>query len=741
MLGHNGAVGFKVPEFQRAYNWPVRHLKRLLEDCFNGFFRLSRHGIAHSYTFLGTIILVRDNDPRSRFEGRSYLLIDGQQRITTLALLCCALSQRLRQHPLSDQSMPPHVARWLDIERTLLTKHLSECANGWIETSNSRSHFPRVVRSPLDHRSVDPKGNEFRSDVARFLDRFRRWELNPDGDFEAEMDPSSAVHQNYKYLCEQIEANLITPNFDQTKAKKDDLDCELVPRENFAHAGMRNLFEKINAIEHPSNRDQALSYLCNERESEGFVRTLLFSWYLLKCVALTCIRTNTEEDAFDIFDSLNTTGEPLTAIETFKPVVLLADRDESDPELQCAVPFNQIEEYLIAGFSEYDKRQRETKNLIVAFALYYEGKKLGLDLRLQREYLRTGFRQRKESDAAEALNFVQSLSDIAQFKKRYWDPDGIRQLEMWHPDPNNAAILKVCMLFITAMNTTMSIPLLTRYWIQFLSDNDEGAFISLVKAVTAFIALRRSVTGRTSGIDGDFREIMGDLKASNPAPLPSAKVVKSELRHFIKRPPIGASNKNSWIERVRTVPLASHSIPLCRFLLFAASHNALPSDRHQGTLKRHDVLPSKQNEFLTPYFWSGPQYKTLEHVAPNSSEHRGWRSSLYRNPDTKHTIGNLILLPQKENSSVGNAPWKKKKLFFRALAASTNAERRSHFAHAKSEGLRFKPSTIKLINQRGRLHMLDPITNVEQWTKGLVDRRGYNILQLAWDQFAPWLFE
>ena len=39
-----------------------------------------------------------------------------------------------------------------------------------------------------------------------------------------------------------------------------------------------------------------------------------------------------------------------------------------------------------------DRRQKETKQLLVAFALYHDALKLGLNMGVQRNHLRSGFR-------------------------------------------------------------------------------------------------------------------------------------------------------------------------------------------------------------------------------------------------------------------------------------------------------------------------------------------------------------
>lgn len=38
---HNGAVGFRIPEYQRDYDWSQEKITRLYSDCLSGFYRLA----------------------------------------------------------------------------------------------------------------------------------------------------------------------------------------------------------------------------------------------------------------------------------------------------------------------------------------------------------------------------------------------------------------------------------------------------------------------------------------------------------------------------------------------------------------------------------------------------------------------------------------------------------------------------------------------------------------------------
>ena len=126
-------------------------------------------------------------------------------------------------------------------------------------------------------------------------------------------------------------------------------------------------------------------------------------------------------------------------------------------------------------------------------------------------------------------------------------------------------------------------------------------------------------------------------------------------------------------------------------------------------------------------------------MAPESNAEGGWDPKIYERPLVLQTLGNLVLLPQKENSSVGNAPWQKKKLFYAALRAESKGERESLIMEAEKEGFRFTNRTKDLLDQQEQLHMLDSLADVGEWTETLIRKRSENILALAWDRIAPWL--
>ena len=740
---HGGNVGFRVPEYQRTYDWNKENIKRLLEDCLNGFYYLSNPKNEESYTFLGTLILVSEKSEPS-FDGTSLSVVDGQQRLTTLILICCALIEELFLREEDIHHLQKPTISWIKREIEFIHERLFDCVRGQLSKRGQMACFPRVVRLSEDNRGFSRSEAEYRSVSAKFLMDFAAHYSQSNSVFVSREEKNNAEEgrffQNYKYIQEQVELGIYKSDDAPDAERQGDLEHNQVGHEDFQKAGLRNLFEKLDTLPDEREKNRAISDVANNSDSSGLIRIILFSHYVLKSIILTRVETNDEDAAFDIFDSLNTTGEPLTAIETFKSRVMSFERANKNLNFsgtESARHFERLEENLNDIYPETSKRQKETKDLLVTFALYFDGHKLPLSLASQRTYLRSRFDKTANSNLKRQM--VQGLADIAEFRQTYWNRDSIRTLDSIHH--NTSDWLKLCCTFISEMKTSLALPIMARYWRQYKEDKIEDTFADAVKALTAFLVLRRSVTGTTGGIDTDFKQMMVKLCTGldDSNPLPSLDELKETLRGYLAAKRIGVENKETWVSKSCEVALANRARPLCRFLLFAASDNAMTDQKNPGLLTRDKVIHSDQLAFLNFSKWQDGKYATVEHVAPDSNSAGGWDEEIYRRPHTRHTIGNIILLPQKENSSVGNASWAKKKLFYRALVAKTELDRNEQFEQAKKEGLSFKKQTTSLLKEQGRLDMLDPIAEVPEWTESIIQKRSKNILELAWDVITPWL--
>lgn len=89
-----GPKQFIVPVFQRDYSWGTKHCLQLWKDIL----RVGADEKAKAH-FIGSVVYIAAEETSARITR--WLLIDGQQRLTTLTLLLTALRNRM---PASDAS-------------------------------------------------------------------------------------------------------------------------------------------------------------------------------------------------------------------------------------------------------------------------------------------------------------------------------------------------------------------------------------------------------------------------------------------------------------------------------------------------------------------------------------------------------------------------------------------------------------------------------------------------------------
>ena len=79
---------FRIPRFQRAYSWEADHVSDFWSDILSN--------IGENY-FIGSMVVYK--------EGRSTLaVVDGQQRLTTITILLCAIRDAFKELDRIDQA-------------------------------------------------------------------------------------------------------------------------------------------------------------------------------------------------------------------------------------------------------------------------------------------------------------------------------------------------------------------------------------------------------------------------------------------------------------------------------------------------------------------------------------------------------------------------------------------------------------------------------------------------------------
>ena len=125
----DGQKQFIVPVFQRDYSWGTKHCLQLWDDVVR--VGSDKNTKAH---FIGSIVYIEAEETFANITR--WLLIDGQQRLTTLTLMLAALRKRMLADAYSRQpcqARPHHMADQTSSSSIVLTSGLIEmewCAVG-----------------------------------------------------------------------------------------------------------------------------------------------------------------------------------------------------------------------------------------------------------------------------------------------------------------------------------------------------------------------------------------------------------------------------------------------------------------------------------------------------------------------------------------------------------------------------------------------------------------------------------
>ena len=122
-----------------------------------------------------------------------------------------------------------------------------------------------------------------------------------------------------------------------------------------------------------------------------------------------------------------------------------------------------------------------------------------------------------------------------------------------------------------------------------------------------------------------------------------------------------------------------------------------------------------------------------------------WDESIYRDNKNINTIGNFILLPQYQNSSLKNSNWKIKKLFLKILLSDNLDTRKSILAEHKTKNIELPKKIQNQVLARNesdpfmKAEMLSGLDNIENWSADLIRKRSERLAELVWDAVIDWI--
>jgi len=749
-LCENGQ-GLYVPAYQRQYSWDKSKISRLFEDACHGFTMLIDH--EDSITFLGTIIAIHDTQyltvnplVKGDVPSRVMTIIDGQQRLTTLLLINTVLHEEIRNRSVKLKDQEQEDRQWLLEECMKVVGRLAKTFEEDKDYGDGAfRYYPRMIRAYDDSWSRKIGKANYASPIGHYLHSYgQHGREEPKKAFKFEPPEGSTDQSKYKLLAD---GRRTIQGLIKDVAKNNTLNLELPGFDIMVAA--RPFQDILVKADFPEPVKTTLGAEGGDDFKE-LLRLVLFANFVLDRVALTIVTAKNEDYAFDMFEALNTTGEPLTAFETFKPRVIHCEGLQAYEKSKSHEYMKSVEGYL-DGFGKTDDKQDATSRLIVAFASAERGEKLSKRLSEQRRFFKDNFDKLGEGDPKR--DFVRHLSHAAIFIQHAWPDDKTAKPKLFSADEAATDEVVLCLDLLRSFKHTITQGALIRFYSEIrkadVANRPKAVedFVKAIKACAAFSVLWRASRRTTDNIDMHYRKLMeGGHVATNMPPLarrvtnvdeaaPDADLLQKALASILSvEGKVGS--KDEWVKAAAKIPAYSVQREISRFILLAAAHDSADDKSAPGltVVGKPGLLP-----LLDYSHWRDEDSQTVEHIAPQTRED-GWLDSLYDEDEIIDRLGNLTLLPRAENSSLSNGSWTRKRLIYKVLSAETSDELDPLLQQAKDQGIEISKSTTELLENSRYLPMAKAVASVEgDWTLDLVERRSVRIAELAWARIAPWL--
>ncbi len=737
--------GLYIPLYQRQYSWSKDNIEQLLEDISRGIQRIAssdKIDETKEIRFLGTLITVVEPDgtqidpvDKEAIPQRIEKVIDGQQRVSTVALMATLLVKRLSE-----------IRKKVNDKMTIY-KSVEEICNTWYEKLLTIFAFdlrrgtprwkPKIIRGQSDYWTRDDdEDTAYTSELSNYLAHFIKAHL------ANETYPALSVRQHRFYDTSVYKNGRIIESWLKKEVAEAHLeqDDEFVPAwKIFSNLSQSSIweYERHSLMEIIKQKDfsskKTESYILCE-----LVQTLSVCHYLLDRCCFTIIQPTNEEWAFDMFQSLNATGTPLTAIETFRPLVVNTVEKNFNHKFKDSdsdIYFRKVEDFLSDnGKADAQTKNRRTNDYLTSFFIAYKGTTISTHFSLQRRELIDAYRAL--TDYNTKLTFIKKMGNYAEFYQNWLRYDGKNGSIFPCIDMSaDADLASMLILFLKATNHKMAITMLATMYNNVIEKipSSEDSFVSIVKAIAAYYFLWRSTTSN-SGLDTTYREFFKQHKSF------TIEDVTRYMKVILDKKGIG-TQKDWKVKAKNYLKYDSTGKEVIRLALLVTAHDTISDEANKGLIK---IGRDGCSKYLCVEKWISNDLKTIEHIAPQSNKNSTWDESLYDTTiEPYQSLGNLTLLPQDLNSSAGNKGWKEKLLYYQSVA-ETDPDKIARLEERAAElGITFNPVTIQLLKEchfNQHLSSISSLTAEDLWNKELVDKRTDVMLDIIWNRVSKWIF-
>ena len=733
-------VGFYIPHYQREYSWGLENIDQLLLDIEIGVETLLKD--EDEFRFLGTVITVKELnnkniDPLEEQALPSTIqnVIDGQQRLSTLAVFSTLLYDNIDKIKKKIPTSSIHYEQLTESCEIWKDKLIDVFS---FELRKNISRKPKIIRASDDQWTIKNDIEKcYKSDISNYLAKFIEY-IDDDAIIVRPMAKGELLPKNISKIDGWITKKVLLAHTDH----------------NIEYSSAANLISNIPEenlwdYSHPELKVEILKKE-DEKKSDSFIASQLIQLfsachYLLERCCLTVIVPGKTEWAFDLFQSLNATGTPLTAIETFLPTVVNLTKLEEGiyKGTEAEENFEKIKNCLV-GKSAGEKNKR-TNDYLTSIRICIDGEKLAGQFSQQRIWLEDLY-SKKLNTYDERKQIISLFGQYASFISDIWQYDANNNLpikELAGPDRDVTSLL---IRYLISVNHKMSITVLALSFRKILNKEKdaEEEFSKTVKLVAIFYTLWRSVQSN-SGLDNVYRNYFKGIDGHNANNWLKVKNLNFEnlKEYFINvlKEDCKITNKKTWKDRaINNLKYNYSGSSLCKFILLICAHDTSIDTNNKGLIIN---AKSGTADYFVLQKWESIELESVEHIAPQENKN-SWDPKLYdEKEELFQSIGNLTLLPKNVNASAGNRPWKEKFMYFSYVNVIDPANLTILESQAKKEKLKLSPTTIELLKNVAYNNHIKSIVNVGidgNWDAEMVRKRSENLIDIFWDKTNDWIF-
>ena len=723
-------MGLYIPLYQREYSWDDTNINQLLEDISKGIDNICdpKHE-EKELRFLGTVITIIQTDKKKidpvdtkAIPTSVEYIIDGQQRLTTIAIFSLLLHRHvnllmkriIKKEPNIKEDIEEACNIWL---KKLLSIFSLDLGKGRIPLK------PQIIRGQLDRWTKDGNVEDnYKSSVSNLVARYLE-SLHAEGAVEFKVERKDSVGKNYYRINKWLEDTVLKAHINRTGEFP---YAKQLIQNNEEYIWDNERAELLPFIDSFDSRNNAKS---TESDICSLVQLFSVCHYLLVRCCFTHITPLNEDWAFDMFQSLNASGTPLTAIETFKPLVVntVENSGGNYKESRDSKGFKKIEELFVKCNTAASKSKR-TKDILTSFRIPIDGKTLTSHFSSQRKWLNDTY---EVLDRDKKLDFIEFFGNYVEFYNKYWLNDFNNKFDFLGEKCVQDDII-LSFLFLKDSKHNMSLTVLGYLYHQIMvcKKNAINDFIKGVNILVSFYTIYRTVKSN-AGLDNIYRKY---FDSDNRGWIRNKELDINNLHSYFKIiiKELGIVSFESWYSKALTQTNYKNSKPICKLALFLSAEDTIPDHENIGLFKK---AKAGTNQFLTIKGWISEKLATIEHIAPQNNASKDWDQGLYKESDLVNSLGNLTLLPTSLNSSVGNKIWKEKYFYYKYISTSDKSNHADIRKEAELNNVVLNEDTLKMLENSDYYSHILSISELGikgDWSTILVRKRTKLILSFLW---------